>query len=123
MDRTTIKTSTIFVSVGKHTKVYRTMEEVPAPLRQKLIESTTGLNSATILIADRRGKEEIDRILRTMPKGISARLAEAGNAEAAGGEATPLVTSPAQAFLRHHWSALLTLSASAVLLALASLWK
>lgn len=117
MERTTIKTSTIFVSVGKQTKVYHSMDEVPARLREKLVESTTGLNSATILIADRRGKEEIDRVLRTMPKGISARLTERTVQE-------PLVApQAAQVFLRRHWGAILTLSASAALLALATLWQ
>ena len=120
MERTTIKTATIFVSVGKHTKVYHDMEEVPAPLRKKLIESTTGLNSATILIADRRGKQEIDRILRTMPKGISARLAETREIQEA---ELPKMEHPARAFVKRHWAALATLSASTVLLALASFWK
>lgn len=121
MERTTIKTATIFVSVGKHTKVYHDMEEVPAPLRKKLIESTTGLNSATILIADRRGKEEIDRILRTMPKGISARLDETREVQEA--VLPKLDSHPSHELLKRHWAALLSLAASATLLAIASFWK
>ena len=119
MERTTIKTSTIFVSVGKHTKVYRAMEDVPAPLRQKLVESTTGLNSATILIADRRGKQEIDRILRTMPKGITARLGETP----VPAEQLTRSMGTAEEFLRQHWSALLTLIVSIFLLVVASVWE
>ena len=35
--------------------VYRSVEEVPDPLKRQLLRSTNGLNSATIVIADRRG--------------------------------------------------------------------
>ncbi len=46
--------------------VYRSMEEVPHPLRSKLLKSTNSANSATILIADRRGREEIARVMRSL---------------------------------------------------------
>jgi hypothetical protein len=45
----------------------RSLEDVPAALRTKLLESTNGLNSATILIADRKGKEELARAVRRLP--------------------------------------------------------
>jgi hypothetical protein len=60
MPRVTVKTSTIFISVGEKTKVYRSVNDVPPPLRKKLEQSTNGINSATILIADRRGDRESD---------------------------------------------------------------
>lgn len=75
MERLTIKSSTIFISVGNSTNVYRSMDEVPAPLRKKLQESTNGLNAATILIADRRGREEIVRAIQGLPDGVKSRLA------------------------------------------------
>lgn len=64
MPRLTLKSSTIFISVGNRTEVYRSVDDVPPLLRKKLEESTNGLNSATILIADRRGREEIMRAVR-----------------------------------------------------------
>jgi hypothetical protein len=74
MDRMTLKSSTIFVSVGDTTKVYRSLGEIPAPLRKQLEESTNSINSATILIADKRGREEIVRALRGLPSELRSRL-------------------------------------------------
>jgi len=76
MSTVTIKSSTIFVSAEGRTRVFRSIDEIPAPLRKKLVESTTGLNSATILIADRRGREEIARSLRGESTGIKTRFVE-----------------------------------------------
>jgi len=75
MPRVTLKTSTIFISMGDETRVYRSVDEVPPPLRRKLEQTTSSLNSATILIADRRGREEIVRAIRGLPSNISSRLA------------------------------------------------
>ena len=47
------------------------------PLRRKLEESTSGLNSATILIADQRGREELVRALQGKPSSVQSRLADA----------------------------------------------
>jgi hypothetical protein len=74
MDRVTVKTSTIFVSVGEETHVYRSLGEVPAPLRKKLEQSTTGINAATILIADKNGREEIVRAIRGLPTGLEGHV-------------------------------------------------
>lgn len=75
MPRVTVKTSTIFISVGDKTRVFRSVEDVPPPLRKKLEQSTNGINSATILIADRRGREEIVKAIRGLPSGVRSRLA------------------------------------------------
>jgi hypothetical protein len=75
MHRVTLKTSTIFIAAGARTRVYRSVEEVPALLRKKLEASTNSLNSATILIADRRGREEIIRALQGLPTPVRSRLA------------------------------------------------
>ena len=82
MERLTVKTSTIFVSVGEQTRVYRSMGEVPAGLRRKLEKSTTGMNAATILIADKRGREEIVRAVRGLPTGLQDRVPEIARAQA-----------------------------------------
>lgn len=73
MERLTVKTSTIFISAGSKTKVYRSVEDVPPKLRRKLQETTTGINAATILIADRKGREEIVRALQGLPSGLRPR--------------------------------------------------
>ena len=59
--RGTLKTSTILISTGKRLSVYRKLEEVPPGLRSKLVKSTAGSNAGTVVIADRRGAEELLR--------------------------------------------------------------
>jgi len=61
------RTSTIFIATSERTDVYRSLAEVPLPLRRKLQASTRGMNSATILIADKRGREELVRALKGEP--------------------------------------------------------
>jgi hypothetical protein len=63
-----LKTSTILISSDEAEAVYRSVREVPEPLRRKLLRSTSGLNARTILIADRRGQQEITRALRALPQ-------------------------------------------------------
>jgi hypothetical protein len=65
-----IKTSTILISTGGGESVYRSLEEIPAPLRSELLKSTNSADSGTILIADRKGREEIARAVRRLPAGL-----------------------------------------------------
>jgi hypothetical protein len=74
MPRVTLKSSTIFISVGNKTEVFRSVDDVPPPLRKKLEQSTNSINSATILIADRKGKEEIVRAIRGLPSNLRSKL-------------------------------------------------
>jgi len=60
-----MKTSAVLVASGDSRCVYGSLREVPEPLRTQVIASTSGRNSGTILIADRRGKEEIDKAARS----------------------------------------------------------
>ena len=60
----TTRSATIFIASGEETKVYRSVEEVPPDLRRRLLETTRSVNSATILIADKRGREELLRALQ-----------------------------------------------------------
>jgi len=69
-----MKSSTILISAGETDAVYRSVKEVPAALRRKLLKSTNGLNSATILIADRRGREEIARAIQNLPASLQRRF-------------------------------------------------
>jgi len=71
----TLRSSTIFVSIGDRTKVYHSMEEVPPRLRRRLEESTSGMNSATILIADRNGREELMKALQGESNHLQFRVA------------------------------------------------
>jgi hypothetical protein len=70
-----VKTSTIFISAGEIESVYRSVEDVPDPLKRQLIRSTNGLNSATIVIADRQGRKEIARAIRNLPTPPASRPA------------------------------------------------
>jgi hypothetical protein len=62
-----LKTSTILISAADTESVYRSVREIPEPLRKKLLRSTNGLNSRTILIANRRGEQRIARALKNLP--------------------------------------------------------
>jgi hypothetical protein len=68
------QTSTVLISSGGADRVYRSVEEVPHALRTRLLKSTNGANSATILIADRRGRKEIARAMRNLPANAQRRL-------------------------------------------------
>jgi hypothetical protein len=89
MQRVTLKTSTIFISKGERTRVYRSVGEIPQGLRQELEASTNGFNSATILIADRRGREEVRRALKGMPSALRNRFAPSLAPETTLTEASP----------------------------------
>jgi len=68
------QTSTVLISTGGADLVYRSVEEVPARLRTRLLKSTNGQNSATILIADQRGRKEIAKAMRNLPGPAQRRL-------------------------------------------------
>ncbi|HTS48154.1 MAG TPA: hypothetical protein VMH05_09430 [Bryobacteraceae bacterium] len=88
MSRVTLKSSTIFISVGNRTEVYRSVDDVPPPLRKQLEQSTNGIHSATILIADRKGKEEIVRAVRGLPSSLRSRVSSSLREEVAGDSPT-----------------------------------
>jgi hypothetical protein len=104
MNRVTVKTSTIFIAKSGRTQVYRSVSEVPPQLRKELEESTNSFNSATILIADRRGREEILRALNGLPSSLRTRLASS----LAPKDSTPTTESakdlaPVVQFVRRNW--------------------
>jgi len=59
----------VLISSGGADMVYRTVEEVPRGLRTRLLKSTSGGNSGIILIADRRGRKEIAKVVGKLPGG------------------------------------------------------
>ena len=65
--------STVLISARGADQVYRSVDEVPAGLRTRLLKSTNGANSATILIADRRGRKEIAKAMRHLPGSVRRR--------------------------------------------------
>ena len=72
-----MKTSTILISDRRTDAVYRSVAEVPQQLRKRLLKYTSGINSATILIADRRGKEELAKAIRRLPGNAQQKLLDA----------------------------------------------
>ena len=104
MHRVTVKTSTIFIAKGSRTHVYRSVNEVPPRLRKELEESTNSFNSATILIADRRGREEIVRALNGLPSTLRTRLATSLTTKQSATSPPNNETNPAwAAFLGRNW--------------------
>jgi uncharacterized protein YbaR (Trm112 family) len=71
------QTSTVLISTGNADRVYRSVDEVPVRLRNRLLKTTNGANSATILIADRKGRKEIDKAMRKAPANAQRRLMQA----------------------------------------------
>ena len=72
----TARSATIFIATGEETRVYRSVDEIPAQLRRKMVETTRGMNSATILIADKRGREELVRALQGRRSAVECRLVD-----------------------------------------------
>jgi hypothetical protein len=54
-----MKTSAVLIAAGGEHGFYRSVQEVPEPLRTRLQETTSGANAGTILIADRAGRERL----------------------------------------------------------------
>jgi hypothetical protein len=70
------QTSTVLISSGGADLVYRTVEEIPTGLRTRLLKSTSGGNSGTIVIADRRGRKEIANVVGKLPGQTGTNRAE-----------------------------------------------
>lgn len=74
MSRVTQKFSTILVSAGDRMATFKSIAEMPPSLRKKLLESTSGVHAATLLIADDRGRQEILKSLHGEEGGIDSRV-------------------------------------------------
>lgn len=58
-----MKTSAVMIAAGGERGFYRSVQDVPEPLRTQLIAITTSPNSGTIIIADRAGKQQLTQAL------------------------------------------------------------
>jgi hypothetical protein len=87
MSRITVKTSTVFVSVDRETKIFRSVDEVPPEWRRRFEGASGGLKPQTILIADRKGREEILRSLQGQPSAVQTRWKASNSSTARTGAA------------------------------------
>lgn len=74
MNRLVHKVSTIVVGSGARPRSFRSLDELPEHLRKRLDDATGGENSATLLIADERGRQEILKSLRGQKSALDSRL-------------------------------------------------
>jgi hypothetical protein len=122
------QTSTVMIAAAGAEKVYRSMDEVPRLLRSKLLKSTNSPNAATILIADRRGRQEIARVMKSLGR-VPGRLSKARGVRAPlqamlAGEAAP--SSPAWLTRRRKFAILLivwALAAALIAMLFAHSWR
>ncbi len=104
MSRITVKSSTVFVSVDHETRVFRSVDEVPPEWRKRFERPKGGLKPQTILIADRKGREEIMRSLQGRPSSVQTRWKSSGGATSPVA-ATVSTAAPAEDSGRpRHWA-------------------
>jgi len=58
-----MKTSAVMIAAQGERGFYRSVQDVPEPLRTRLIETTSSPNSGIIVIADRAGKEQLTQVM------------------------------------------------------------
>lgn len=80
MQTSTFKTSTIFVATAKRTRVFQSMDEMPVDVRRRISEQLSGPNTRTLIVADRRGREYLLKVLQRATNS-SASLTGASAAE------------------------------------------
>lgn len=86
-----MKTSAILIASGQEQGFYRSVAEVPEPLRTRLQEVTTGENAGTIVIADQAGKEQITQVVARRDANRTAQAGPAqGETELPGAVRAPL---------------------------------
>lgn len=117
---TTIRRTTIYISMGEKTQIFRSPDEIPNSLRRHLLNSTRGMNSATILIADRGGREEIRKVLNGEPSPLKSRLRADFLRRSLGGSPNEAPVgapkSRKQTWTMRHWAELLLPGAVGLLL-------
>jgi len=115
-DQQFVKSSAVLISSGKNVRLYRSVDDVPGRLRKRLIESTNGINSGTILIANRAGRDRILSALRSLPEGGRRRLFAALRDQ-------PEPSGPSMWPWRRVFGLVLSLSTAAALCYLLAIWR
>jgi hypothetical protein len=69
-----MKTSAVLIAAQGEHGFYRSVQDVPEPLRTQLLETTTSPNSGTIVIADRAGKEQLTQVMARREAGRDGGL-------------------------------------------------
>jgi hypothetical protein len=77
MKSQTLKTTVVLVATHERTQVFRSVESVPVTVRNRMLATASRGNSATILIADRRGRQELARAAQGMPSPVKLRRTRA----------------------------------------------
>lgn len=67
-----MKTSAVMIAAGGERGFYRSVQDVPEPLRTQLLETTASPNSGIIVIADRAGKEQLTQVMARREAGRAA---------------------------------------------------
>jgi hypothetical protein len=62
-----LKTPVVWVGTNDRLQVFQGLEQVPPRLRKRVVRSTQSDEALTILIADKKGRNEIVRALRGEP--------------------------------------------------------
>lgn len=99
MSRFTLKSSTVLVSVGEETRVFRSVDEVPAEWIRYFERSKGRLRPQTILIANPSGREEILKGLQGLPSSVAPRWNPVSIREAG-----PTASAAASASQRFQWT-------------------
>jgi predicted amidophosphoribosyltransferase len=97
-----VKTSIVMISAHGENSFYHSVKDVPEPLRTQLADSTAGVNSGTIVIADRAGKEQLTQ---TLARQDSKRWVNAGLSDSGLSVAGLLSPVPASRLHRYSWVA------------------
>ena len=97
--RIIMKSSMILIASGGAKTVYRSLDDVPSRLKARLLESTSNRNAATILIADRSGRDEVAKVIRGLPRPTRRRLAALMSANVKESKALRLTVPRLIAFL------------------------
>jgi len=93
-----MKTSAVLIAASGASGFYRSVQDVPEPLRTRLIESTSSPNAGTIVIADQAGKEQMTH--------VNARRETARESKPEPAPPVPPeVKSPGRSFPRYSWVA------------------
>jgi hypothetical protein len=93
-----MKTSAVMIAARGERGFYHSVQDVPEPLRTRLIETTTSPNSGIIVIADRAGKEQLTQVM-------ARREAHGEGTQQAGTEDAPADSPVLRSMARLPWLA------------------